>query len=381
MKIAIIGVGGVGAMIAWRLAKAGHETVAFEQFRIDHDRGSSFGESRIVRKVYPDPFYAGLMRRSYELWDELMEDCNAPDLLVKSGGVFVGDSDHPQIQAARNALISSGADFEELAPAECSRRFPAFPLKENEIALFDPMMGYANASKTVRAATQAARRFSATILEETPVTKIEQNGAGFDLFTGTTRHTVDRILIAAGPWIDSVLSPLGLKLTVRVTRQPYLCLEPKLESRAEFEPGKFPIWIDAVSNAYGFPKLGNIPGVKIGMHDFGVETTPECVNRKLDESDRKAILAYAKSRFPGLSETVSYEKVCLYTTTENEDFIIDEIPGMKGAFFLSPCSGHGFKFTPLMGEIGLQLATASPSEFDLSRFKLSASAQTDQHGR
>src|SRR5205814_7538711 len=97
MRVLIIGVGGVGAMAAWRLAKAGHEVVALEQFRLDHDRGSSFGDSRIVRRVYPDALYTALMADAYSLWEELQACFPDQTLFVRPGGIFCGPIDDPRI--------------------------------------------------------------------------------------------------------------------------------------------------------------------------------------------------------------------------------------------------------------------------------------------
>src|SRR5262245_12545198 len=107
MRVVIVGAGAVGIMTAWRLARAGQEVVALEQFRIDHDRGSSYGDSRIVRRVYPDPLYTTLMADAYRLWNELMAEAGDSGLFVQTGGIFCGAADHPQVQAAQEALAAS----------------------------------------------------------------------------------------------------------------------------------------------------------------------------------------------------------------------------------------------------------------------------------
>src|SRR6476660_885496 len=114
LRVIIVGTGGVGAMAAWRLAKAGVEVVALEQFRLDHDRGSSYGDSRIVRRVYPDPLYTALMADAYTLWDELQAELPKrvagaqKELMTRSGGIFFGQAQHPHLQAAHQALQASG---------------------------------------------------------------------------------------------------------------------------------------------------------------------------------------------------------------------------------------------------------------------------------
>ncbi len=171
MHVLIIGAGAAGSMAAWRLAKAGHQVTVLEQFKLDHDRGSSFGESRIVRRAYPDPLYTQLMGESYELWDELQEswrdacpsgrDSDEAELINRSGGLFFGPAGNPDIEAARAALQVNEVPFEELSSAQVSARFPEFRLPANTVALFEPSMGYARASNAVKAAAFLARRSGA----------------------------------------------------------------------------------------------------------------------------------------------------------------------------------------------------------------------------
>lgn len=372
MRVVIVGVGGVGAMAAWRLAQAGHEVVALERFRLDHDRGSSYGDSRIVRRVYPDALYTALMADAYALWDALQAQFPEEELIVRAGGIFCGPEDHPQVRAAQEALAASGVDHEVLTADACTRRFPAFALHPNEVAVFEPSMGYARASHCVCAATTLARRHGARIREETPVETVRagRNGTGVEVTTQAGDSlSADRLLITAGPWTGPLLAQLGVQAPLVVTRQPYVHLQPA-RNAADFEIGRFPVWIDAAANAYGFPRLGDVPGVKIGIHNLGETTTPETVDRAVREEDRTIVRRYAAMRFPWLSAEVVYEKVCLYTNTPDEDFIVDAVPGLSDAFVISGCSGHGFKFTPLLGRIAADLVAEVPVPYDLSRFRL-----------
>ena len=134
MRVAIIGGGAVGNMAAWRLARYGAEVLLVEQFALDHDRGSSYGDSRIIRRVYPDALYTELMAGAYPLWQELMTQTNDDALFVQSGGLYCAPADHPDIRAAQRALTQSNVPHELLTPKECARKFPAFRLAENEVA-------------------------------------------------------------------------------------------------------------------------------------------------------------------------------------------------------------------------------------------------------
>ena len=166
MRVAIIGAGVVGALASWRLARDGHEVTVFEQYRLDHDRGSSFGDSRIVRRVYADPFYTELMAEGYDLWDELQSAVPQTELFFRAGGLFFGPKGHSDVQAARRALADSGVEHEVLDPADTRRRYPAVGLQPGEIALYEPGMGYARASNVVQAAAELARNCGASIREE-----------------------------------------------------------------------------------------------------------------------------------------------------------------------------------------------------------------------
>lgn len=373
MRVAIIGAGVVGAMAAWRLARAGHEVTVLEQFQLDHDRGSSFGDSRIVRRVYADPLYTQLMAEGYELWDELQAAVPDTEILNRAGGLFFGPADHPDLLAARNALAQAKVDHEVLDPAETRRRYPAFVLQPGEIALYEPGMGYARASNVVRSAARLARSAGAAIREETSVARVESasSGTSVRLITQAGEEIeADRLLIAAGPWSGPLLATLGISLPLKVTRQAYVHLEPARNEQM-FEIGRFPVWLDTNTLYYGFPRLGDVAGVKIALHRLGDTTTPESADRLVNARDTEGTLAYAAQRFPDLSAQVVYQKVCLYTNTPDEDFVVDSIPSVPGAFFIAGLSGHGFKFGPFLGKLAADLLTGAPIRYDLSRFRAS----------
>lgn len=373
MRVAVVGVGGVGAMASWRLAKSGHSVIALEQYHLDHDRGSSYGDSRIVRRVYPDSLYTGLMADAYSLWDELQARFPETELFRRTGGIFFGKADRAEVIGAQEALARAAVPYEVISPENARRRFPAFAFRDEETVVCEPSMGYARASHCVRAAVRLARQYGADIREETPVSRILRAGEGIEVVTAAgERIHAERLLVTAGPWIGQLAARLGLKLPLTVTRQPYIHLEPR-QNAADFEVGRFPVWIDAEANAYGFPRLGELSGVKIGIHDHGATTTPETVDRQVNEEDREAIRRYAAARFPDLETTSTtdlYAKVCLYTNTPDTDFLVDRVPGLEGAFLVAGLSGHGFKFTPLLGQIAADLAAGTRPPYDLRRFAL-----------
>jgi glycine/D-amino acid oxidase-like deaminating enzyme len=63
-------------------------------------------------------------------------------------------------------------------------------------------------------------------------------------------------------------------------------------------------------------------------------------------------------------------KECLQTFTADQNFIIDHHPEESRVILCSPCSGHGFKFTPVMGEILKEMVEGKSPSLDTNLFRL-----------
>jgi sarcosine oxidase len=377
MKVAVVGAGGVGSAAARHLARAGHEVLLVEQFAVDHDRGSSWGDSRVTRLTYADPLYTRLMAEAYPLWEQLQSD--ADELLQTRCGILVfGRPTHPEIVGTLRSLDATGVPHERLGAREVARRFPQFRLGPEEAAVFQADGGFLRASRCVRANVRLARAHGARLLEGTAVTALAATAAGVRLdLDGAPGPTVDRIVVTAGPWAGRLLAPLGLPLAV--TRQVYLFLRPRPEAAAAFEVGLFPVWFDVGADTYGFPSHGTIPGVKLAFFHNGTPTDPDRVERAVTEADREPLRAWATRRLPDLTGEVTFEKVCLYTMTPDQDFVIGPLPGEPRVVLVAGLSGHGFKFTVLLGRLAADLATGRDPGVDLARFSPARFAQGSGH--
>ena len=368
MKIAVVGAGIVGSCAALELASTGHDVTLFEQFEIDHDRGSSFGDSRIIRRFYDDPYYTQLMSGAFDLWRRL-ETLSGESLYEVMGGLYFGPTGHASIAAGVRGMQSVGAAAAVLDANELRARFPAFRFRDDECGFVDDLAGSLRASRCVRAAVNAARRAGAAVLTAARVEGVESRaGGGVKLVTGGERSRFDRAVVCAGPWSRALLSQLDLPL--RVTRQQYVHLRPTSDARS-FEAGAMPIWIDAGENWYGFPHHGDVEGVKIASHDFGDTVDPDDVDRTIDEALIARTREYARRRFPALSGgEVAFAKTCLYTVSPDEDFIVDAVRAVPGCYFVTGCSGHMFKFGSLLGAVAADLASDREPRADISRFRL-----------
>lgn len=377
MRIAIIGIGGTGSACARHLARAGHDVLMLEQFTLDHDLGSSFGQSRIIRRTYPDLLYTQMMNAAYPLWDELEREAGE-QLFVKSGGTYFGREGHPDISAVISALKATHTPYEHLSAREHNARFPGFRLRENESAVFQADSGFLRASACVRAQSRLAIEHGAHLVERCRVEAIERE-SGLTIISERDgkrlEHVVDRVVITAGPWIDRLVP--ALKPALHVTKQQYAYLRIA-RNATNFAPGRFPVWIDAggVSGGemYGFPSDGSIDGVKFAVHLEGAPVDPDFANREVEPAALDALREYARERMPDLSGEVVAAKTCLYTNTPDKDFVVGE---KRGIVHVSGCSGHGFKFTVLLGKIAAELATGAKPTIDLSRFSAARFAKQE----
>lgn len=366
MKIAVIGIGGTGSAALRFLAQSGHEATGYEQFEVGHSFGSSHGHSRIIRYTYPDNLYTAMMADAYPLWASLEQESET-NLFERCGGVYFGPRDDVRVQSTEAALIENGLPYEKLDATATRERAPALRLLPNEIALFQSESGFLRSTQCVLANARLALTHGATLHENIVVRHIEACGAQVLVRTEDSEEVFDRVIVTAGAWMQGLFADLHLPL--RVTRQEIVYLHIAQHPKY-FEPGMLPVWIDAGAGYYGFPNDGQIEGVKFAAHTLGEETEPATARRERDETVIQRAVAYAAMRLPDLSSTVTHSQVCLYTNTPDEDFIIDRAPDAPNVWLVSGCSGHGFKFTALLGHIAATLATDGSYGRDLSRFSL-----------
>lgn len=367
MKVAVVGVGGTGSAACRHLAKAGHTVVGYEQFTLGHNRGSSHGESRIIRYTYPDQLYTEMMGDAYPLWAALEEEAGE-GLFVRCGGLQIGPPDHFRLVETRKSLEAVDLSYEELSPEATRERFPAFHLNPDEVGLFQKDSGFLRSTRCVLANARLAQEQGAEIHEETPVTEIVAHGSQSLVRTASGAEEIfDGVIVTAGAWMGKLLSDLGLPLSVERRQVVYLDIARNPEN---FAPGPFPIWMDATARYYGFPSDGHIPGVKMASHIRGYGVDPDGDKRTPEPEVIQEAAAFAAHRFPDLSEEATYSQVCLYTNTPNEDFIMDWVPGLPNVYLVSACSGHGFKFTVLLGQIAATMVTGKTYPRDLDRFSL-----------
>ena len=361
--VVVIGAGAMGTAAARALAERGVDVVALERFRIGHASGSSHGPTRIFRLSYPHVDYTRLAKRALQGWANL-EEASGERLLVRTGGLDVG----PVARDCRAALDATGLASEWLSAAEAAQRFPAIDFGGLREILYQPDAGVCLAARTVEAQARVARRAGADLREDASVERLERtNSGGVRVWTAGGAIEARVAVVTAGSWAAPLLVDAGLPPLPLTAVLQHVSYFPGPGGTASPHLPTFIDWSGPDISWYALASAGEAPGVKVGQHVGGRPVDPAAGPFEVDPAMATVHSAYVRTRFPGLGPEPVLTETCLYTMTPDEDFILDRVgPVVIG----SPCSGHGFKFAPLIGDVLADLALGSPPGPPGSRFAL-----------
>ena len=369
VDVAVVGLGATGSAALHRLALRNCDIAGFDFNPAGHDRGSSHGETRIIRLGYFEhPSYVPLIREAFTLWRAL-EASTGASLLTVTGIVEIGAPDSALVRGTLASSQLHRLPHDILDAAQTMARFPAFRLPADYVGVFQPDAGYLNAERAVAAQIAAAQAAGAKVNMNCRVLALEPSPRGVRVVTSGETVEAGQVIVAAGPWLKTLLP--NLAAPIRVTRQVLGWFKP--QDDASFAGGRFPVFLFESPHSvhYGFPPnaAGNL---KISKHHHLDETTDtESCDRVVSPRDESAIRDFVADYLPDANGPMVEAKTCLYTMTPDGDFIIDRLPENPNILVASPCSGHGFKFAPVIGDILADLAIDGTTRRDISRFRLS----------
>lgn len=357
--VIVSGLGAMGSAALDHLSRRGVRVLGIEPWGIPHSRGSSGGDTRLIRKAYFEhPDYVPLLERAYGNWRALEAD-TGESLLHTVGALYLGRPDSELVAGSRRSAREHGLALERVNEDELRRDYPRFCCPEGYVALLEPEAGFVLCERAVRAQVTRALKAGAALAGER-VLAWHAVAGGVRVTTDQRRYSAGSLVITAGSWSGSLLADLGL--TLRVTRQPLFWLLPARPG--DFELGRSPCWAvqrpDAPGLFYGFPALPGAMatqlGVKLAHHHPGEDADPDEARRPASGSELDAVLA-AMAPFVGdLSGPMTGSRVCLYTSTTDGHFVVDVHPHHPNVVIGCGFSGHGFKFAPVMGEALADLA-------------------------
>jgi sarcosine oxidase len=391
----VVGAGLAGAATAWQLAARGHQVTLLERnVPASHD-ASSHGSARIFRYAYPDPFYTRAVVESKALWDGLSAAAGT-ELITPAGAADFGSERHPQLLA--DVLAGAGIEHELLDASAARARWPQIEFDTD--VLWHPGAGVIDAETAVNAMVDQAVKHGARLITGWALQRLEQkgglernrslerNGAGYRL-TSATGETIDagNVVISAGGWLPGLLGELSLpagflaglpEITVRQEQAFHFHYRDyggglpdggavsgdgavSVAGTVSGAGASWPTFIhkSADIQVYGLPggRDAGFAGQKVAEYNGG-RLLPGAAEQtgEVDPANRSRVVDYVRRFLPGLDPEPYAETTCLFTNTPNEDFIIDRVHNVT---ILSPCSGHGAKFAPLIGQWAADLATGT----------------------
>ncbi len=369
----VVGVGGMGSAASYYLARRGKRVLGLERFGIPHSMGSSHGHTRIIRLAYYEhPSYVLLLRRAYELWREIQEKADER-LLHITGSVDSGPEDSWVFKGSWESCRLHDLPHEVLTGSELHRRYPGYRLPDDHLALVQPEGGFLAPEKCIVSYVTAAQAHGAEIHARERVLGWEPLEGGVRVRTDRGTYEAEKLVVTAGAWDGELVDVLeGLAVP---ERQVLAWLQPTRPER--FRPENFPVFNLLVDEGrfYGFPVHG-VPGFKFGKyHHLEEVVDPETLDRETHDYDEQLLRDFAERYFPdGCGPTMDLQ-TCMFTNTPDNHFVIDVHPDYEQVSFASPCSGHGYKFASVIGEVMADLAETGITRHDISLFRLDRLAQ------
>ena len=373
--VIVLGVGGMGSAACYALAERGARVLGLEQFDIPHAYGSSHGETRIIRLAYAEgAFYVPLLRRAYERWQRLEHDFGE-QLLHITGGLDIGAADSALIRGSRASCREHDLSHELLTATEAMARFPALQLPPHFVANFQAEGGFLRSERCIVAHVTRAQALGAEIRAREAVLSWEARGDSVRVQTTKGEYAADRLVVTAGGWAGQLLPELAA--LAQPERQCLGWFQPL--DLPLFAKERLPVWLlwgeGDEGNWYGFPVHG-IPGFKLGKFRHlgepmdlsgGRETTAD---REPNAADEALLRRFTERYFPRAAGPTMALKVCFFTNTPDEHFIIDAHPQQSNVIIAAGFSGHGYKFCSVVGEILAELALDGESKLGVEEFGL-----------
>ncbi|MCI0359680.1 MAG: N-methyl-L-tryptophan oxidase [Planctomycetaceae bacterium] len=360
----ILGTGGVGSAAAFHLARRGAKVLGLDRFPAGHDRGSSHGETRIIRQAYFEhPDYVPLLLRAYELWRELEEESGV-DLLHQVGLLQIGPPEGAVVRGVLQSAQLHGLAVESLSPDEVERRWPGFRVPAGMTGVYEAAGGYLRVERCVLAHLAAAKVRGAEFRFGSAVVVRRSIRSCVEVVTEAGEaYQASKLIITAGPWAPALLADLPISLQPRRKHVYWF----RADDKSYHQVSGCPTFLYELPGGvyYGFPRIDDL-GVKVAEHSGGqVVADPLHDSRALDPADLGRVEAFLRAHLPGVSNSLQRHSVCYYTMSPDEQFIVDRDPRDQHTLFAAGLSGHGFKFTSVLGEALADLALGGKTDLPI----------------
>src|SRR4051794_8067035 len=376
--VIVVGLGAMGSATAYQLAKRGARVLGIEAFTPGHELGSSGGLTRIIRLAYFEhPSYVPLLKAAWELWPEIEREAD-DHLLEVTGGLYIGERGSDVLGGSLLSARTHALEHELLDADESRRRFPALQIDDDMQTLHEPLAGALFAQRCILAHLRLAERHGAQLnFEERVVGWRPEPDGGVTVTTTRGTYSAAKLVVSVGAWLSKLMPELGLP--VRVERNVPFWFNPVAQPEI-FAGDRLPVWIMEVDDDhayYGFPTFPEQPasaevaatprqGVKVARHHGGRTVDPDTIDRSATSEDEQAVRRFMSRYMPLANGDMLDSRTCMYTNTPDENFVLGLDPTDPRFVIASPCSGHGFKFSNVVGLICADLALEGTTSFDIN---------------
>ena len=366
--VIIIGLGAMGSATSMFLSHNGVKVIGFDSYSPPHEFGSSLGHTRVIREAYHEgTTYVPIVQRAYEIWFEMNENSKVP-IIETYGGLLIG----PKTGDIENALKSANKydiPIKKMTSDEISQKFSVLNPPKEYIGLLESRGGAVFVENSINHMLNTALNNGSIHKYNERVVRWSKKSNYYLVETNLGNYKTEKLVFSSGAWITKLIPTL--KLPIKIERQVLFWFSPR-KNPDKFKSINMPNsgWdLDNGLSFYTMPNLEN-RGFKVAMHHNGEFVDPDTLIRESNDSDLKMVRDFLEEYIPDGNGELIDSKVCMYTDTPDQDFLIDSHPDDENIIICSPCSGHGFKFTPAIGEICSSLIINNSTNFDLDKFSL-----------
>ncbi|GIN22356.1 MAG TPA: FAD-dependent oxidoreductase [Bacillus bacterium] len=361
--IGIIGLGTVGSMTLWQLARKGVSVMGFEQFGIGHDYSAAGGESRIFRTAYGEGSeYVPIMKESYRLWRELEKE-SGNELLHLTGGLMIGEPGTPFMDNVLKSIERFGLEHEILEGEQAEKRFPQHRLLPGEIMVLDKLAGGLRPELAVVSAVKQAEKLGAKVFSHSLVEGIESGRSGVKVFVNGKEYQFGKVVISTGPWTGVFMPDYKSQITIKRLAMGWFAAKDIKKFRAD----RFPVYIreSGEDKFYGTPTFDGSM-VKAAFYiNYGILEHPNDLSRTIMPEDLELLRNAVKQYLPDLYPDPVRASVYMDGFTPDEHALVGSIDDQDRIILLGGFSGHGFKMATAIGKIASDLVLEGKTTFEL----------------
>ena len=366
--VIIIGLGAMGSATSMFLSHNGIKVIGFDSYSPPHEFGSSLGHTRVIREAYHEgTTYVPIVQRAYEIWLEMNENSKVP-IIETYGGLLIGRKTG-DIENALKSANKYDIPIKKMTNDEISQKFSVLNPPKEYIGLLESRGGAVFVENSINHMLNTALNNGSIHKYNERVVRWSKKSNYYLVETNLGNYKAEKLVFSSGAWITKLLPTL--KLPIKIERQVLFWFSPR-KNPDKFKSINMPNsgWdLDNGLSFYTMPNLEN-RGFKVAMHHNGEFVDPDTLIRESNDSDLKMVRDFLEEYIPDGNGELIDSKVCMYTDTPDQDFLIDSHPDDENIIICSPCSGHGFKFTPAIGEICSSLIINNSTNFDLDEFSL-----------